>query len=94
MNMLKIITLGLMSLARLNIAIASTLKTASEDRIALLTFDGAADTTYKFQVANDPVMVWKFLINLMAVELLVNLLMVRILLLYISRVEYLGALFL
>ena len=94
MNILKIIPLELVSLACLNIVIASTLKIASKDKIALLTFDGAADTTYKFQVANDPVMVWKFLINLMAVELLVNLLMVRILLLYISRVEYLGALFL
>ena len=84
MNMLKIIPLELMSLACLNIAIATTLKTASEGKIALLTFDGAADTTYKFQVANDPVMVWKSLINLMAVELLVYLLMVRILFLYIS----------
>ena len=81
MNMLKIIPLELMSLSCLNIAIASTLKTASEDKIALLTFDGAVDTTYKFQVANDPVMVWK---SLMTVELLVYLLMVRILFLYIS----------
>ena len=79
MNMLKIIPLELMSLSCLTIAIASTLKTASEDKIALLTFDGAADTTYKFQVANDPVMVWKSLINLMAIKLLVNLLVVRIL---------------
>ena len=84
MNMLKIIPLELMSLSCLNIAIASTLKTASEDKIALLTFDGAVDTTYKFQVANDPVMVWKSLINIMAVELLVYHLMVRILFLYIS----------
>ena len=84
MNKLKIIPIVLMSLACPNIASTLT-HTASEGKVTLLTFDGDADTTYEFQVANDPVMVlFQYFINIrtfrtikMAAELLVNYQMIQ-----------------
>ena len=54
MNVIKSIQIVVLFTCQ-NIVLA--LRTSSDEKITLLTFDGAPDTTYKFHQDNDPIMV-------------------------------------